>query len=269
MMARTIDTEVVANNLANLNTVGFKKDTTVYRDFPTMLVHRLHDVTVDTHFGVIDLAPRTGKLGTGVQVDDIATTHHVSTSYILTDKEFDMALEGVPGVKRSYAFFEVQTPQGKRYTRAGNFTLNSDGDLVTQGGALVLGEKGPIKLEAGNYQFGTDGTIITNPNYKGEGVNMWEDKAELDKIRIVSFEDANAMEKEGYVMFKETARSGAPETLLYGVNLRTGMLEASNVNPIIEMVNLIKSQRAYEASAKVVQAHDTLLGQAVGDVGRV
>ena len=269
MIARSIETEVISNNLANLNTVGFKKDTTVYMDFPSMMLHRLGDNTLETPFGSVDLAPRIGRVGTGVQVDDIPTMHRESASYIQSGKEFDMALEGVPGVKTSYGFFEVQTPQGKRFTRAGNFTVNSEGFLVTQGGSFVMGEKGPIQLQANNFKFEPDGTIFTNPNYEGEGVNMWDDKGELDKIRIVAFKNAGELEKEGYVMFNQTEGSGPPESILFGVQLRTGMLEASNVNPVIEMVNLIKSQRSYEASAKVIQTADTLLGQAVNDVGRV
>ncbi len=269
MIARSIDSEVIANNLANMNTVGFKQDTTVYRDFPAMLVNRLHDETIWTLLREFDPAPPVGRIGTGVQVDDIVTTHEMSPSIINTTNPFDMALEGVPGVERSYAFFEVMTPQGLMYTRAGNFQVNSEGFLVTNDGAQVMGENGPVQIDPKNVKFEPDGSIITNPQFRGEGTNMWEDRRVTNKMRIVSFDDVGGLEKFGYTLYKASAESGPPETLLYGVNLRTGMLEASNVNPVREMVDLIKSHRAYEASAKVISAHDTLLGQAVNDVGRV
>lgn len=271
MIARQVDTDVIANNLANVNTVGFKQDTTVYRDFPSMLLHRLHDDRVQTPLHTFDLAPAVGRVGTGVQVDDIVTTHRVSESIQYTGNPLDMALESVPGVKSSYAFFEIQTPDGIRYTRAGQFNVNSDGQLVTSSGALVMGEKSAngIKVDLNNIKFEPDGTAIYNPAYRGDGVNMWENRAVLDKLRIVSFENATGLEKQGYTLFKASEKSGPPQTILFGVTLRTGMLEMSNVNPVREMVDLIKSQRAYEASAKVISTHDTLLGQAVSDVGRV
>jgi len=269
MVARTVDSDVIANNLANINTVGFKRDTTVYRDFPAMMLHRLHDETLWTPMREFDPVPPIGRVGTGVQVDDIVTDHDISPSFQNTGNPFDMALEGVPGVKSSYAFFEVMTTQGLMYTKAGNFQVNSDGYLVTSTGAFVLGENGPIKVDPMNVKFEPDGTIISNTQYNGEGVNMWQDRRAVDKMRIVTFDNADGLEKNGYTFFKSTAESGPPRTVLFGVSLRTGMLESSNVNPVTEMVNLIKSHRAYEAAAKVVSTHDTLLGHAVNDVGRV
>lgn len=269
MIARSIDSEVIANNLANVNTIAYKADATVYKDFPAMFVHRLHDETIWTPLREFDPSPPVGKIGTGVQVDDIVTYHDISPTWINTGNAFDMALEGVPGVPSSYAFFEVLTPQGKMYTRAGNFMINSDGFLAAPSGSLVLGENGPIQVKADNVMFEQDGSIITNPQFRGEGVNQWEDRRTLDKIRMVSFENVNGLEKIGYNFYRATEESGTPQKVLYGVNLRTGILEGSNVNPVREMVDLIKSQRAYEASAKVVQTHDTLLGQSVNDVGRV
>jgi len=269
MMARSVDMEVIANNLANGNTIGYKQDTTVYKDFPSIFAHRLHDNKFETPLQEFDLVPPVGRIGTGVQVDDIVTTHETSTSLIQTGDIFDMALEGVPGVPRSYAFFEILTPQGPMYTRAGNFVVNSEGQLVTQNGGLVLGENGPIQVDAANIEFEPDGSIITNPAYPGTGVNQWQDRAVQDRMRIVSFENVNELEKVGYTLFRATEASGPPETVVLGVTLRTGMVEQSNVNLVREMIDLIKSQRAYEAAAKVVQTHDQLLGQAVNDVGRV
>lgn len=271
MIARQFDTDVIANNLANVNTVGFKQDTTVFRDFPSMFLHRLHDDRFETPLHTFDLAPPVGRVGTGVQVDDIITTHQISQSLMQTGNPFDMALEGIPGVQKSYAFFEIMTPQGLRYTRAGQFTVNSSGEIVTSNGALVMGENvgGTLKVDPNNVEFGIDGTVYYNPQYPGGGQNMWEDRAVLDKLRIVTFERPERLNKQGYTLFAATDDSGPPESVLFGVNLRTGMLENSNVNPVREMIDLIKSQRAYEASAKVVQTHDTLLGQAVNDVGRV
>lgn len=269
MMARSVDMEVIANNLANGNTVGYKQDTTVYSDFPAMLLQRLNDNRFTTPLQDFDLAPPIGRVGTGVQVDDIVTTHELSPSLQLTGNPFDMALEGVPGVARSYGFFEVQTPQGNMYTRAGNFIVNSDGFLATQSGALVLAENGPIRVDPNNIDFQPDGSIVTNPEYQGQGPNQWQARDVVDRIRMVSFANVNDLEKVGYTLYRATESSGPPETIVFGATLRTGMIEQSNVNIVREMIDLIKSQRAYEAAAKVVQTHDQLLGQAVTDVGRV
>lgn len=269
MLARATDTEVIANNLANMSTVGFKRDTTVYSDFPSLYAHRLRDQYAATPLAVYDLAPPVGKIGTGVEVADIVTQHDMSPSQVETGNPLDMAIEGMPGVKQSYAFFEVMTPQGPMYTRAGNFVINADGFLSTQAGALVLGEKGPVKIDANNIKFDVDGTVYTNPGYTGAGTNMWDQRQALDKLRLVTFDNVEGLEKVGYTLFKATPESGAARTMTMNVKLRTGILEMSNVNVVREMVDLIKSQRSYEAAAKVVTTHDTLLGQAVSDVGRV
>lgn len=269
MVARQAETDVLANNLANVATTGYKRDTVVFKDFPQILAHRLNDEILSGPFGTVDRMPPIGTVGTGVEVNDVVTNHADSYRYEYTGNPLHLALEGPPGVRRGYGFFEVATPDGIFYTRAGNFTINQDGNLVTQEGALVLGDNGPIQLDPNNFMIQPDGEILYNPLYGGEGANQWEETAVLDRLRIVAFENPAGLDKYGYTLYRATEESGEPELIVAGALIRRGYLEASNVNPVREMVELIRAHRAYETAAKVVQTSDQILGQAVGDVGRV
>ena len=206
-------------------------------------------------------------MGTGVEVND-GVTNHSTPTYQHTGNPFIWPSR-VAGTAPRYGFFEVATPEGKMYTRAGNFLVNSEGNLTTQEGALVLGEAGPVRVDIANFRVEPDGTILHNPGYSGQGENKWEETAPLDKLRMVAFDDPQALEKFGYTLYRATEGSGRPETIIAGAQIRWGYLEISNVNPVREMVDLIKANRSYELAAKVIQTHDTLLGQAVNDVGRV
>ena len=134
---------------------------------------------------------------------------------------------------------------------------------------MVLGEAGPVRVDIANFRVEPDGTILHNPGYSGQGENHWETTAPLDKLRMVAFDDPQALQKYGYTLYRATEGSGSPEAIISGAQIRWGYLEISNVNPVREMVDLIKANRAYETAAKVIQTQDTVLGQAVNDVGRV
>ncbi len=236
MLAEAQRTDVISNNLANVNTAGFKKDITVTKDFASLLISRVNDGAE---------APAIGTLGVGVMVDEIATDYSTGTVKT-TGNDFDLAIEGK-------GFFAVQTPQGKRYTRNGTFARSSKGELVTSDGYRVLGTNGPIIVADGKMSVSSDGRVMVDNN-------------EVGRLQVVDFADEKQLTKEGASLF--IAPDGQQEQPAAG-GVRQGALEMANVNVVGEMVNLISNYRAYEINGKVVQSHDSLLGKAANDVGKL
>jgi flagellar basal-body rod protein FlgF len=236
MLAESQRTDVISNNLANVTTAGFKKDMTITKDFASILISRVNDGAE---------APVIGGMGIGVVVDEVATDY--STGAVrTTGNDFDMAIEGK-------GFFVVQTPQGKRYTRNGTFAKSANGELVTSDGYRVLGAKGPIIINGGKMTVSSDGRVMVDSN-------------QVDKLQVVDFANRRQLAKEGANLF--IAPSGQQEQPAAG-GVRQGALEMANVNVVGEMVNLISNYRAYEVNGKVIQSHDSLLGKAANDVGKI
>jgi flagellar basal-body rod protein FlgG len=236
MLAEAQRTDVISNNLANANTAGFKKDMTITKDFASMLISRVNDGPE---------SPTIGSMGVGVMVDEVATDYSTGTIRT-TGNDFDLAIEG-------RGFFAVETPQGKRYTRNGSFAKSAKGELVTSDGYRVLGQNGPIIINGGKMEVSTDGRVLVDNN-------------EVGKLEITEFANEKALKKEGASLFLEpTGQQGQVAT----GGVRQGALEMANVNVIGEMVNLISNYRAYEINGKVIQSHDSLMGKAVNDVGKL
>lgn len=236
MIAETLRNDTIANNLANANTAGYKKDIALSQDFQSMLIHRINDGPQ---------ASAIGSLGTGAIVNEVATIH---TAGLMrpTGNSLDVAIEGK-------GYFTVETPNGLRYTRNGTFSRSAQGELVTGDGFRVRGENGAILLEDGTVTIAEDGRMQVDGN-------------DIGRLPIVSFTDEKRLVKEGASLM---IAPGDIETEPANGQLRQGMLEMSNVNVISEMVNMITGYRAYEVNAKVVQSHDQLLDKAVNEVGRV
>lgn len=240
MIAEAQRTDVIANNLANVDTTGFKKDVAVDKDFASVLIQRVNDGAA---------APTIGAMGSGVVVDEIAPIYTQGPDQ-LTGNMLDVAIEGS-------GYFAVQTPNGVRYTRNGAFSKNLQGQLVTGDGYPVLGENGPINLSgdngAGKVTISSDGQVTV-------------DGMDVDRLRMTQFANEKQLQKEGYNLF--AAQRGA-QTEPFAGQVHQEMLEKSNVSAITEMVNLIACYRAYETNARSVTTQDTMLGKAVNDVGKV
>ncbi|MCE5286560.1 MAG: flagellar basal-body rod protein FlgF [Pelosinus sp.] len=237
MLAEATRTDTIANNLANVNTPGYKKDIVVTKDFASTLIERINDGK-DT--------PVIGSMGVGVIVDEIKPVTGQGAIY-QSGNPLDVAIEGK-------GYFVVQTPNGTRYTRNGNFTQNSRGELVTQDGYQVLGNNNnPIRLKGSNVTITNQGNVVAN-------------NVTVNKLQYVQFVNEKQLDKEGSSLY--FAPPGAPMEQATG-RLRQTYLEMSNVNVVTEMVNLISNYRAYEVNAKTIQAHDQLLQRAVNDVGKV
>lgn len=234
MLAESVRADVTANNLANVNTAGFKKEVAVNKDFLNVLMSRINDGSPQT----------VGTLGHGTQVDEIATIHTTGMMKA-TGNALDLSIDGK-------SFFAVETPAGIRYTRAGAFTRNSLGELTTIDGHPVLGDTGHLIITGGQVSVAEDGTVSVDGNQVG-------------RLRLAEFADEKKLVKEGAGLFVDAGAGEQPA----GGMVRQGVLEMANVNAVSEMVNLIAGYRAYEVSAKTVQAHDQLLDKAVNEVGKV
>jgi flagellar basal-body rod protein FlgF len=232
--------EAVANNIANLNTSGFKADATVFEEF-------LMPVARDNQFGVADR-----RLSF---VHDRATWHDLSQGPIQnTGNPLDLAIKGD-------AFLAVQTAAGERYTRNGALQINANGELVTSEGDRVLGENGPIQFQStdNSVKIAPDGTIRVR-----EGTNATIDAAR-GKLRLVSFEQAARLQKDGGSLFR------APDGLLPQPAVRAsvtqGAIEKSNVRAVVEMTRMIEITRTYTQVATMLQQHSELRRSSIEKLG--
>ena len=237
MLAESLRTDVISNNLANVGTAGFKKDFAVLKDYASRDIRRINDGQSE---------PEIGSMGAGVWLDTIATLHTAGIMK-LTGNQLDVAINGK-------GYFAVDTPAGIRYTRNGGFMKNAEGELVTADGYRVQGQNGPIVLnEVGPVSISEDGRIFVN-------------NVESNQFQIFSFDEETRLRKQGATYFSPPDGVVAqPATPM----LQQGYLELSNVNVVAEMVNLIAGYRAYETNSKAIQTHDAMLDKAVNEVARV
>jgi len=245
MMMEMVRHDIIANNLANVNTAGYKRDVAVHKDFSKMFLERLNEppIQISDRFQLFRETP-VGNLGTGVVTDAIAVDFS-SGGFQKTDNPLDLAING-------NGFFAIETEKGIRYTRNGNFTLNSDGELSTPDGFRVLGQNGPIRVAGNNVDIGEDGVV----NVDGKVV---------EQIQIIDFEDRRVLRKTGENLF--AAPYDAPVLAGSGKVLQGG-LEKANVDLAGEMVKMITALRAYEINQKAVQSQDSMLDQAINQVGK-
>jgi len=225
MVAQEQRLNQIANNLANVNTDGYKKD----------------DLTFwEMMFKAADNRPRVGK---GIK----SIIDQSQGAVRKTDNPLDFAING-------RGFFKIQTPQGIRYTRDGNFTLNSGGQLSTADGNLVIGNGGPVSLDSEHIEVGRDGTISSGGQV-------------IDRLAIVNFTDPGGLLKEGNSLFK--LKPGNQAFQAAKVDVKQGYVEASNVSVVRGMTEMIDLQRSYQAQQKMIQTLDDLDHQAISRVGNL
>ncbi len=245
MMMQMSKQDMIANNIANVATSGYKKQISLSRAFPDMLISRL-ETTADTgsQAGNIQVI---GRLGTGAGLDNIVTDLSVG-SLTKTDLPTDLSLA------QTGSYFVVDTEQGERYTRNGAFKVNSEGYLTDSQGNPVLDENNQhIKISG---EFTVDST----------GVISFSDGTAAVTLKVLQFDDPEKLEKIGDSLCsneKGLATSAVPVSR----DILQGYLENSNVNAIKEMVDLISVVRSYESLQKVVQAEDEAAGVAINQVG--
>jgi flagellar basal-body rod protein FlgG len=233
---------VISNNLANVNTTGFKRDRAVFEDMLYQNV-RQAGAQVDANAQ----SPTGMMLGTGVRV--VATEKlHAQGNTITTQNPLDVAITGG-------GYFQIAQADGTlAYTRDGGFKLSATGQLVTSSGAL-LQPAITVPQNAASLSIGRDGTVSVELAGGGNQV--------LGQIQIARFVNPSGLQSLGQNLLRETPASGAPQVLAPGQggagSLVQGSLEASNVNVVEEMVSMIETQRAYEINSKAISAVDGML----------
>ena len=239
--------DILTNNLANASTVGFKKEGATSQPFREVLAVKVKDSSV----GLGTVQP-IGHSRLGVKIGE-NYTDYTQGSFRITDNTYDLALSGSGFFALEYTNSEGET--STKYTRAGNFTLTQDGYLVNNDGMYVL--------DAQNRRIQLD--TLTDARIEDDG-RIYQNNQEVAQIQVADFEDYDYLEKFGDTFFQPV--EGA--TLTEGTaEVKSGVLEMSNMSVISEMVNMISVTRAYEANQKIVQTYDESLDIAVTQLGRV
>jgi len=246
-----IKMDVLANNLANLNNAGFKSDGLVFREiFPPFDGNS--NVASNRN---LSLSPDESNATVAYVAVDKGYTDYSQGLFQKTGNSYDLALEGE-------GFFEIDTPQGPRYTRNGNFNLDKNKNLITHEGNFVLSDdnqKIKIDVAGGLVSVLPDGTISVGSGLENQNIGT---------LGLVKFNDMNVLAKEGGGLYKITDKNMQPEKAIE-IKVRQGYLERSNVNSIEEMTNMITAIRAFEAYQKVIQTIDEADEAAVNTIGRV
>lgn len=224
--------DAIANNLANMSTAGFKRETPQFQEY----VEQVQAGEGQTGTQTVSYVQETGMLR------DL-TEGHIET----TNAPFDCAING-------NGYFVVQTANGTRYTRNGHFSLDASGQIVTDSGDPVQGEGGNISVspDDGDIHIASDGTV--------SGV-----KGQIGKISLVDFADDGALVKQGESLYS-TAQSPQSAT---AASIKQGAIESSNVEPVVEMSNMIEVMRAYQATANLSQSQSTLTQQAIDKLATI
>lgn len=246
-MASVIDqNDIIANNLANINTAGFKQLMPTFRDIKEINV-QVENEKDDIHPGI----QTVGKLSAGSMID--STVLDLSQGALnKTGRTLDVAINGE-------GFFAVQNEFGEFYTRNGNFIVDESGDLVTKSGDKVLGENGqvinidPAGQSLKDIVIADDGRVLQN-------------NIEMDKLRIVDFEDKSKLRSIGHSLFQNSDKAQFPVEM-ENPSVSQGYLEGSNANVVKSMIDSITGSRTYEVLSKVVNESNGTLRKAINDVG--
>lgn len=243
MNAQDLNISVISNNLANVNTSGFKRSRADFQDLFYQTL-RLQGTLSNTGNQV----PTGIQLGLGVKPAAIQKIF-LQGDFTQTNNPLDMAIEGL-------GFFQITTANGNvAYTRAGTFKLNQTGQLVTSDG-LLLQPAITIPQNALNISIDSSGVVsVTQPNSPTPAV--------VGNIQIATFQNPAGLQALGDNLFLQTGSSGTPIVGTPGLDnrgtVKQGFLELSNVSVVEELVNLITAQRAYEVNSRTVQTADEML----------
>ncbi len=242
--AQQTDLSIISHNLANASTTGFKKGRAVFEDLLYQNIRQPGSATTQNN-----TLPTGLMLGTGVKMVATPKTFTQGTLQA-TDNALDVAVDG-------RGFFQVLMPDGSlSYTRAGNFTLDQTGQLVTMGNGYVVQPAITIPQDAQKVTVGLDGTVSVT--LQGQAAPTI-----VGNLTVADFVNPTGLQPIGDNLFTETLASGAPIVGTPGLTglgvIRGGFVESSNVNVVEELVNMIETQRAYEMNAKVISTVDNML----------
>ena len=244
MAAQQFNVEVISNNIANMNTTGYKRQRAEFQDLLYQDQRRVGTNSSDA--GTI--VPSGIQLGVGVKT---AATYRINEqgALTLTENNLDLAIRG-------QGYFQIELPDGETaYSRAGSFQTSQDGTIVTPDGYTVLPG---ITIPAGtlNITINESGQVFAQ-------IDGQVDEQNVGQIQLATFQNPAGLENIGNNLLLESSASGAATTGVPGANgfgeLQQGFVEASNVDPVQEITNLITAQRAYELNSKVIETADQMM----------
>lgn len=269
-IAQQKNVETIANNVANANTPGFKKDQLVFREYLTALEKGVDqiDIPKDREFAPEDFYHSNGAENASVDVDG-SYTIHTQGQLAQTGNTLDIALNG-------QGFLEVLTPNGVRYTRKGNLSISKDGELVTDQGFRVLKKLNPATYASQGREAGASSTapkpeerIVKIPpgrisiNMEGQ---IFSNNELINELSVVEFNDLHALKKEGNSLYMNADNQNLKEN--QKTQVHQGFIEQSNVNALYEMSELIKAHRHFESIQKAINTYDNIAGKAANDIGK-
>ena len=265
-IAQQRNVETIANNVANANTPGFKKEQVVFKEYLTALEKGEGQAELpQKEWKPEDFYRSNNAEDAFVKVDGTYTLHEQG-QLSPTGNAFDNALNG-PG------FFEVLTPNGVRYTRRGNFSINNEGKLVTDQGYLVLSKSPPPTA-------GADGKITLTTPPESRAITVGKNKLSISldgavfsgnnkvaDLALSEFNDVHALKKEGNSLFINPDQQNLKVSELK-TSVNQGFIEQSNVNAVSEMSSLINANRNFETIQRVIKTYDTMSGKAVNEISK-
>ncbi|MFC1556554.1 flagellar basal-body rod protein FlgG [candidate division KSB1 bacterium] len=243
MMAQQMFVDIISNNLANVNTTGYKKNKIEFQDLMYQTIRAAGSSNLQGSF-----VPTELHVGSGTRPVSTQKIHTQGES-VYTNNTFDLAINGA-------GFFQITKPNGQlNYTRDGAFKLNEQGVLVTSDG-FQLEPQIAIPPEALSVDISRDGLVMAR-------LPLQEELQQLGQIQVVTFINPAGLTAVGQNLFEATFAAGAPNLNVPGENgagvMLQGQIESSNVDIVEEMVNMIVAQRAFETNSKAVQAADDMM----------
>lgn len=255
-LAQTTKIDTIANNIANVNTTGFKRDQQTFGEYLTAIEKEPQVIQVpqvpasiesfyDMNGGDKSFVNATGTY-----------TNFEQGGFKNTGGKLDLAIDGA-------GFFEVLTPNGVQLTRAGNFTIDGSGQLVTKGGHAVLLEGD----EMGSPEQRTVRFSGLAQAYISDGGEIFDGEKNLGKISLLQVKNPDSLQKVGNSYYSIKPNMQAEFTKVAVPNLKQGFIETSNVNIVNEMTEMITAQRVFEGAQKAISAYDAMADKLINVVG--
>lgn len=238
--------DVLANNLANINTPGFKQSKAVFKDIHDIMIKQVSNKNTGDEQSV-----NLGSISAGSNLDTTVFDFKQG-SLKITGNPLDIAISG-------NGFFTVKTPSGEAYTRNGNFILNQKGEITTQEGYPVIGSGGPITLDI-------KASDLQNINITAKG-DIEVNKKIVNRLQIADFPNKNILKAMGDSLYVPNGNVRPQQANSY--QLTQGSLETSNGNVVETMISSITGMRTYDALAQNIQTQSKMLGKSVTEVGAV
>jgi flagellar basal-body rod protein FlgF len=262
-MAQALKIDTIANNIANVNTTGFKKDQQTFGEYLTAIEKNPEVIEVPKITASIESFYNNNGTDKSF-VDSTGTyTNFEQGSLKHTAGKLDVALDGE-------GFFEIATAQGVKLTRAGNFTIDNEGRLVTKDGhTVVVNSDGqtsdPLDGEAKRNSVAQFSGLANA--YISENGEVFDGDKKLGKLSIIKLNNPEALQKVGHSFYEYKSNMTPDVVQMEHPSLKQGYLETSNVNIVAEMTDMIMAQRVFEGTQKAIQAYDQMEDKAINQVG--